>query len=139
LPVRTAANPRLYDPDSDVPALYGAECGHCGRVYFPPIGIGCEMCGATGDALTPTVLATVGTVYALAEVHLHHGSPPAPFTIAEIVLDAGPLVRAMVHPDAAGLQVGSRVVGSWYVTEVSESGTETVEPAFALDCGEVAL
>lgn len=136
--MRTAANPRLYDADSDVPVLYGAECGHCGRVYFPPIGIGCEMCGAAGDSLNPTVLATSGTVYALAEVHLHHGSPPAPLTIAEIVLDAGPLVRAMVHPDAGGLQIGSRVVGSWYVTDVSESGTETVEPAFTLDSDAVA-
>ncbi|OHV06392.1 Zn-ribbon domain-containing OB-fold protein [Mycobacterium talmoniae] len=126
-PRRIGANPRLYDADSEVPMLFGVECSRCSRVYFPPIGIGCETCGAA--ELTVTALAAVGTVFAVATVHVHPGNPPAPFTIADVLLDAGPLIRALVHPDAGGLEIGSRVVGTW-LASAAEGDTRIVEPAF---------
>ncbi|MEZ0366908.1 zinc ribbon domain-containing protein [Mycobacterium sp. pUA109] len=126
---RVGAHPRLYDAASQVPILLGVECTRCERVYFPPLDIGCESCGAT--ELTPTTLAATGIVFAVATLHQHPGNPPAPFTIAEVLLDAGPLIRAMVHPDAGDLEIGARVAGRWLVTE-SEDQTQTVEPAFVL-------
>jgi hypothetical protein len=131
--VRIAAHPRLYDPLPDVPVLTGTQCAGCARVYFPPIGIGCEMCGAPAEDLLTTPVAATGTVHALAQVHLHHGDPETPFTIAEIVLDAGPLIRAMVHPESPPLSIGVRVTARWNAVGVDDAGAPIVEPAFTVD------
>lgn len=128
--MRIAANPRLYDAASDDPALTGTECDHCNRVYFPPMDIGCEICGAPAEQLLSRSLATTGVVHAVAEVFLSPGKTPTPFTIAEIVLDEGPLVRALIHPDSADVRIGERVEGRWSVTERTANGDELVEPRF---------
>lgn len=129
--MRIAANPRLYDPSPDDPVLTGAECGHCRRVYFPPLGIGCEMCGAPADQLRPEALAAEGVVHAVAEVFVSPGKTPTPFTVAEVVLEAGPLIRAVVHQDSPEVRIGDRVVGRWSVVERRDDGGELVEPRFA--------
>jgi hypothetical protein len=131
--VRTAAHPRLYDPSPDVPVLNGTQCTRCKRVYFPPIGVGCEICGALAEDLLPTAIAVTGTIHALAEVHLHHGAPETPFTVAEIALDAGPLIRAMVHPESAPLSIGVPVAARWNIVGVDDAGATIVEPAFGVD------
>jgi hypothetical protein len=131
--VRVTAHPRLYDPLPDVPVLNGTRCGRCGRAYFPPIGVGCEICGAPAEDLLPTTVAATGTVHALAQVHLHHGAPETPFTIAEIALDGGPLIRAMVHPESAPLSIGVPVAARWNTVGVDDAGAAIVEPAFAVD------
>jgi uncharacterized protein len=129
--VRTASHPRLYDPLAELPVLNGTQCQHCGRLYFPSMGIGCEICGAPADQLLPKPLPTIGTVHALAQVHVHYGPEPTPFTIAEIVLDAGPLIRAMIHPASDPLDIGDRVSARWHVTGLDDGGNAIVEPAFA--------
>ena len=129
--MRRAAHPRLYDPMCDDPILNGVECAHCGRVYFPPIGVGCEICGAQPEQLVPKPLAAVGVVHSVAEVYMSPGKTTTPFTIAGIVLDAGPLIRAMVHPESGRLHVGDRVSARWNVVERNDQGAEVVEPAFA--------
>lgn len=129
--MRTAANPRLYDPLPDVPVLRGVECSHCNRVYFPPIGIGCEICGGSEDQLRAKPLEAIGIVHALAEVHQSVGKIEAPFTVAEVALDAGPLIRAMVHPDSDRMQIGQRVAGRWNTIGHNDAGAAVVEPAFA--------
>jgi uncharacterized protein len=114
--------------------LNGVECAQCGRVYFPPVGIGCEICGAPADRLQPTALAAAGIVHAVAEVHLSPAKIETPFTIAEIVLDGGPLIRAMVHPDVTdGLKIGDRVSARWNVIGHDDQGADVVEPAFVRD------
>ena len=131
--MRVAAHPRLYDPLPDVPALNGTRCARCGRAYFPPIGVGCEICGAPPEDLLPTTVAGTGTIHALAQVHLHHGAPETPFTIAEIALDAGPLIRAMVHPESPPLRIGIPVTARWNTVGTDDAGAAIVEPAFTVD------
>lgn len=128
--MRTASQPRLYDATPDTPVLNGVVCTHCDRVYFPPMGIGCEICGATDAQLASRALETVGTVFAMADVHISTGDTPTPFTVAEIVLDAGPLIRTMIHPESAPLQIGDRVRGRWHVVDRGADGADIVEPAF---------
>jgi uncharacterized OB-fold protein len=129
--VRVSAHPRLYDPEPDFPVLNGTQCARCQTVYFPPLGLGCEVCGATDDALERAVIAAVGTVHSLATVHVHHGQPPAPFTIAEIQLDAGPLIRAMLTGERGPIGIGDTVSALWTVTDTTDRGDDIVEPAFA--------
>ncbi|WP_236008755.1 hypothetical protein [Actinomadura physcomitrii] len=94
------------------------------------MAIGCEACGASEAQLRPTPLAARGTIHALAQVHLHHGRPPAPFTIAEIQLDAGPLIRATLARDEEDPQITDSVSAIWIVTGTGDDGNEIVEPAF---------
>ena len=135
--MRVAVHPRLYDPLPEDPVLSGVECGHCGRVYFPPVGIGCEICGATAEQLAPKPLAAAGIVFAVAEVYLGPRDTKTPFTIAEIALDGGPLIRAMVHPESASVRIGDRVCGRWNVVDHDAEGSEVVEPAFVVAASTV--
>ncbi|MGW4531283.1 zinc ribbon domain-containing protein [Nocardia sp. NPDC004340] len=126
--MRVAVNPRLYDPLPDDPVLLGCECEACGRVYFPPIGLGCEMCGAGEGRLRSRALRAEGVVFAVAEVAVDPLGA-APFTVAEIVLDEGPLIRALTHPESHAPRIGDRVAARWHV--VRRDDAELVEPAFA--------
>ncbi|MBN6040510.1 Zn-ribbon domain-containing OB-fold protein [Amycolatopsis sp. 195334CR] len=74
--------------------LAGTRCARCERVYFPPLAIGCEACGAPEDQLRPMEITARGTIHALARVH---GEKPC--TVAEIQLDDGPLIRAVLSSD----------------------------------------
>lgn len=129
---RTAAQPGLYDVSSDTPILCGAKCSHCGRVYFPPLGIGCEICGAAGDQLLPTPLRAAGVAFAVAEVSLSPGRTRAPFTVVEVALDEGPLIRSIVHPQSPTVGIGDRVIARWSVLERDADGRDVVEPAFEI-------
>ena len=129
--MKIAAHDGLYDTAEDPPRLRGVRCDACGAVAFPPFGIGCEVCGS--DAIGTVSLAGAGTVHSVATVHLHGGKDiDAPFTIAEIQLDDGPLIRAtlveLVEPDA----IGSRAEARWCVVRVDEDGNDVVEPRFAV-------
>jgi uncharacterized OB-fold protein len=124
------AHPGLYSADGDAPVLIGSRCARCGQVSFPPLAIGCDVCGAAESFLEPATLEARGVVHSLATVHLHHGEPAAPFDVAEIQLDDGPLIRGMVADEALGLRIGDRVSAVWLVTNVDDDGAETVEPRF---------
>lgn len=132
--MRIAAQPRLYDAETDFPVLRGSACSRCGRVCFPPLEIGCEVCGADDARLVAAPLMAVGIAFALAEVHAGPGENATPFTVVEVVLDDGPLVRAMVHPESLPVQIGDRVVARWSVIarpgDGPEAIDEVVEPAF---------
>jgi hypothetical protein len=128
--VRIPDHPGLYRPDSVTPLLNGSRCRRCGQVSFPPMPIGCDVCGATEDLLEPAILEPRGVVHSIVTVHLHHGEPAAPFDIAEIQLDSGPLIRAMVSDEAQHLAIGDRVSAVWAATNVNDDGDETVEPRF---------
>jgi hypothetical protein len=128
--MRIPAYPGLYDVQADTPTLSGTRCSACGRVYFPPLTIGCEACGATAEYLIPIPVAASGTVHSLAQVHLHRGQPPAPFTIAEIRLDDGPFIRGTLGGDADRIRIGDAVSAIWAVVSTQDDGDEVVEPAF---------
>ena len=125
--MRKPAHPGLYDVD-DAIALSGTRCRACGTAFFPPLRIGCEVCGAAD--LADVKLAARGSIHGSATVHLHHGRGiEAPFTVAEIVLDDGPVIRALMVTDGE-LPVGARVAAKWFVTKVDDDGNEVVEPRF---------
>jgi uncharacterized OB-fold protein len=128
--MRVPVHPGLYSADGDTPLLIGSRCARCGQVSFPPIAIGCDVCGAGESFLEPATLDARGLVHSIATVHLHHGEPAAPFDVAEVQLDGGPLIRAMVDGEARDLKIGDRVVAVWLVTSIDEEGDETVEPRF---------
>lgn len=122
-----AAHPGLYDVDAPVPVLHGTRCASCGAVFFPPLGIGCAACGST--ELNDVALAAEGALHSFATVHLYRGKDiAAPFTVGEIVLADGPVIRATLTSD--DIAIGDRVAAEWAVTGVDEDGVETVEPRF---------
>jgi uncharacterized OB-fold protein len=91
------------------PGLVGGECRGCGAVFFPYQSYGCERCGRYGADLAVRVLAGRGTVQAATVVHLHADPRrPVPFTVVELCLDDGPVVRA-VAADGTAMDVGTRV------------------------------
>jgi uncharacterized OB-fold protein len=129
--MRIAAHPGLYDPTATVPSLFGSRCSRCGRVAFPALTIGCDLCGAGEPLLEHVELEAAGSLYTFATVHVHRGGDlPAPFTIGEVQLDAGPLIRVTMAPGHEELAVGQRVRAVWSVPRVDEQGDEVVEPAF---------
>ena len=128
---RIAAKPGLYDPASLVPQLNGTRCSDCGATFFPPLQTGCEKCGSTG--LTPLKIEAVGKLHSVVTVHMHMGKDiEAPFTVAEVALDNGPIIRAMLAEPADLNAIGKRVSALWETTKTDEDGNEVVEPYFTL-------
>ncbi|MFI6025929.1 Zn-ribbon domain-containing OB-fold protein [Amycolatopsis magusensis] len=115
--MRAAAHPGLYDPEAEHPTLTGTRCARCERVYFPPLAIGCEACGALEEQLRPCPVAARGRIHAFARVHRE-----TPFTIAEIQLDDGPLIRALL--DVPDPRIGDLVHAVWSADDGE------VEPVF---------
>jgi len=109
----TLLKPALYRAEgSDAlpgyPALLGGVCA-CGYVFFPYQAYGCERCG--GLDLQPRVLSGAGRLLASARVHMHAGKGrEAPFTVGQIALDDGPIVRTLIEGDGADLHPGGRMV-----------------------------
>jgi uncharacterized OB-fold protein len=120
------AHPGLYDPHGE-PALRGDRCTRCATPFFPASRWGCECCGAPADALEPASLDAVGLLLTFATVRLGD----APYTIGEILLDAGPVIRASMLPaDGEGLDFGARVRGRLVGAGQDHSGTELVTLCF---------
>jgi uncharacterized OB-fold protein len=86
---------------------------------------GCERCGSHGNALRPEPLSTRGTLLASAVVHLHADkNRPAPFTIVEVALDDGPVVRSLLAEDGGDVAPGQRM--SAKLVPVQRGDGETV-------------
>ena len=117
------AHPGLYEVTTSPPQLNGTRCGGCGATFFPPLAIGCEVCGSTD--LGQVTLAARGRLHSFATVHRHRGADiEAPFTVGEVILDDGPIVRVtMVGND--GFAIGDPVQAEWAVL-----GDDKVEPRF---------
>jgi uncharacterized protein len=136
--MRVAEYPGLYDPTADTPQLRGNQCSSCGRVYFPPISIGCEACGAEEPALVACDLPAVGRIHSIADVQVQRGSHPVPpFVVAEVSHPAGPLFRVMLaYP--TNLRIGQEVAAVWS-SATNDDGDEVVAPLFeAADTGRNA-
>jgi uncharacterized OB-fold protein len=134
--MKVAAHPELYDPEDSVPVLHGTRCEACGSTFFPPLKIGCEICGADEQRLNAVPLPMSGVLYSVATVHVHGAKDiEVPFTVAEVQLDEGPLIRAVLAEPAEVDAIGSRVAGQWVVTRSDEDGNEVVEPRFTQVAG----
>lgn len=126
MPERRPAVPGLYDLDAgDPPPLLGRRCEDCGYLFFPPHAFGCEVCGALPERIETVRLAGVGVVRSLAVVHRHGGSTiEAPFTVGEIALDGGPMVRAVLIGPGQ-FAIGDRVRSVlWTVRPVAARGED---------------
>ena len=129
---KLAAHPTLYDVNQSPPKLIGSRCADCDAVFFPPLGIGCEVCGST--KLEAADLAASGTLHSVATVHLHaNPKVETPFTVGEVSLDAGPLTRALLIEDLDADAIGRRVSAEWVVVGTDDDGNEIAEPHFRLD------
>ena len=87
-------HPTLYREGDPAPVLFATHCTACARVSFPRQAFGCEGCGAHGEAMAPVEIQARGTLLSFAAVRKHMGADiAAPFTIGEIRLDDGPVIR----------------------------------------------
>ena len=128
-----AMHPGLYDPASQQPELHGTACATCRSVFFPPITLGCEKCGATPDQLQATSIAAKGTLHSIATVHMHAGKDiEAPFTVAEVQLDDGPLIRAVMSGAATVADIGRHVRAEWVSVGAAGEPEEKIEPRFTI-------
>jgi uncharacterized OB-fold protein len=126
-----ASAAQLYSAAPEL-SLNGGHCRACGYVFFPPQSYGCESCGAPESQLEPKALRAQGVLSSFATVHLHQGKGiEAPFTVGVIVLDEGPVIRAIVsHNSDAGLKIGDRMRAVEIAAE-GESGASGRELRFA--------
>ena len=102
-----ATKSELWSDVGDSIVLNGLKCSGCGLLIFPPQHYGCPGCGTPGGRLEPAAIPAVGRLHSFAVVNVHQ-KYPTPYTIAEVALDAGPLVRALLD-DAGPHRVNDRV------------------------------
>ena len=119
-------SPSLYreqgtDALPERPALRAVRC-RCGYVAFPPQRRGCEVCGGTGDALSERLLTGRGRLLSQATVHRHaQAAPPVPFTVVEVAMADGPVVRALLASRAVGeLSPGTELVTTLETVVIGE-------------------
>lgn len=131
--MRVAAKPGLYRAETDPPILNGTRCTACATVFFPPLGIGCEVCGAPADNLTEAGIEATGVLDSVATVHVYAGDDmQVPFTVGEIRLADGPLIRGLFDSEIDLQEIGASVHARWKIVGVDENGNELVEPRFKL-------
>lgn len=111
--IAQVAHPTLYGAPDGGLVIYGQKCLACGHLSHPRQPYGCETCGGHGDSLAPLDLVPHGELVSFAVVHRHHGRDiEAPFVMAEVRLDAGPLLRVtLTSRDETGLSVGQAMEG----------------------------
>lgn len=99
----------LWAQQGDRTHLHGVRCRACTMVFFPPQHYGCENCGAEGGRLEPSPIPATGRLQGFTVVRQHR-TAPTPFQIGEVLLDAGPIVRARLEHDSPA--IGARVRGA---------------------------
>ncbi len=135
MPGMQALKPHLFTvPESagGVPKLRGGRCS-CGYVFFPMQTYGCEVCGRDGDALQPALLEGKGSLVASARVLLHAAKDrTAPFVVASIKLDAGPVVRTLLAEDRTDrLPIGQPLQACLVEVGKSDEGDAIVDLRFS--------
>lgn len=94
--------------------LSGRICQRCELLTIPGEPYACERCGAPHEEHVDTECDSAGMIRAIAVVHRHARKEPAtPFTIVEVALDAGPVIRAqLTGPQLESASIGNRVAGT---------------------------
>lgn len=90
----------LWSVEGGSIVLHGRRCSACGLVIFPPQLYGCPKCGTAGDKLEPAQLPAIGRLHSFAIVN-QHPVLPTPYTIVEVELDSGSLIRALFDSGSA--------------------------------------
>lgn len=100
-------NPHLYAEEgtatlAGAPALRAVK-SRSGHISYPPQHYGCQLTGDTGENLVDVLLTGRGRLRASSTVHMHTKlMPKVPFTVVEVAMDDGPLVRGLLasneHP-----------------------------------------
>jgi uncharacterized OB-fold protein len=130
-----ALKPRLYSipPDAATsPRLAGGRC-QCGHVFFPMQTYGCEVCGATGDALQPAELPAQGTLVASSRVLMHaRKDREPPYVVVSVRLDDGPVIRTLLDEDTTDvIPVNAPLRGRLVEVARTEDGASVVDLRFA--------
>lgn len=87
----------------DAPVLLTiSRCRRDGHLSYPADERGCQVCGAYGEDMEIQEIPARGTVMNLVTVRRHRGWPAAPFQIAAVKLDGGPVVRTLLLSGAHG-------------------------------------
>jgi len=89
--------------------LVGEVCGHCGSKIFPPRDV-CPECAE--EAKTPYQFSGKGEIYSFTTVYdAPHGyEEQAPYTVAIVKLEEGPLVTAQItDTDNGKVEIGQKV------------------------------
>lgn len=95
--------------EGDAALLWGRHCAACGTDSFPPQDYGCVVCGAHGDTFEARSLPSEGTLLTFTAVQVHE-TEPVPFSLGDVELDCGPIVRGKLAANVAP-QIGVRVRG----------------------------
>jgi uncharacterized OB-fold protein len=139
LPRRIPRRPTLFTAPEDPATPPALRCGRCdcGHVFFPPQQLGCERCGAHGDALEVVEVAARGVLQACAASHREpRADARGPRVLGTIVLDAGPALEADL--DVSGPELprpGQRVAGRLVEVERDDEGRSVVDCQFAPEAG----
>lgn len=104
----------IQQPDQPVTRTLVVSCSSCRRctaVVWPAQPFGCERCGAHGDDLDVVDVPAQGTVHSFATVRTHP-TLPVPFTVIEVLLEAGMIIRAVCDTeDVPAIGDSVRAVG----------------------------
>lgn len=95
--------------EGDAALLWGRHCAACGTDSFPPQDYGCVVCGAHGDTFEARSLPSEGTLLTFTAVQVHE-TEPVPFSLGDVELDCGPIVRGKLAANVAP-RIGARVRG----------------------------
>ena len=99
--------PELFSVEAGNVTLSGTECAKCHHRWFPPLLFGCEKCGAYGEDLIAKGLRGKGRILAFTTVPEAEGGT---FTLAQVQLDDGPAIRAVIdEPAPEELNIGDPV------------------------------
>ncbi len=117
--------PRFWRSIDNRYRLVGTRCENCGEVYFPPRVV-CPKCRREGE-MKEVELSGRGEIYTYSVVRV----PPegfegkAPYVVAIVKLEEGPLVTGMiVDCDPGEIDIGTPVEATF--RRVSEDGEDGV-------------
>jgi uncharacterized OB-fold protein len=102
-------------------------------VFFPPQRMGCDVCGAAGDAIGIVEIAAGGVLKAFATAHREtRPGGTSPLVVGTVALDDGPVVEVVLDvDDESALSVGQRVRGRLIDVGADDAGRTVVDCFFA--------
>lgn len=119
-------------PSGD-PVLKGGQCQSCGYIFYPYQTYGCERCGST--EITCRDITPNGRLISWATVYIHPDKRrPAPFTVGEVELDTGPVIRAILDTsvEVTGLSPDLEMTGCLAPASPDEDEDEAFRFRFTL-------
>lgn len=111
----------ISDSGEDI-LLNGGRCDTCGNVFFPFQNFGCESCGSTN--LHESRLPAKGALLGWATTYIHPSPDrPAPFTICEVELVSGGVIRAVLDDSVPADRLAPGLLLEGCLSDGDENGT----------------